>query len=272
MSGPSELQIFALGAFAGFTIYLGMPLARWRNLPVAARAALAAVASGILLFLFADVLSNAHAIVVGRWLISSGASTGKAASLLGLLLVGFALGMLLLQAFERYYGRANVASGDAASVPPDRMTDPLHLSTMIAVGIGFHNFAEGLAIGAAYAAGLSLAVVLVVGFAIHNSTEGFGILGPGMLAGRRYSVRRLAALGAIGGGPTLLGTVAGSLATSDYLSVAFYGLAAGAIMFVVLQMSRPLLAFRSRGLVIVFLVVGFSLGVATDFLVTWGGG
>lgn len=270
MSTPSEWQILALGAFAGFTIFLGMPLARARSLSPRVRASLSAIAVGILLFLFVDVLSNAHGIVSAA---IETKSTGIASPwiLLGSTLLGFAVGVLALQLFIQVFSRRSAVSPAAPGPAAGDLFDPLHLSTVVAVGIGLHNLSEGLAIGTAYAAGLPLAVVLVVGFAVHNSTEGFGILGPGMLAGRTYSWRRLLALGAIGGGPTLVGTVIGSFFTSNVLSVLCYGLAAGAILYVVFEISRPMLAPATRALVVVFVVVGFILGVITDFIVTLGG-
>ena len=73
----------------------------------------------------------------------------------------------------------------------------------IAVAIGLHNFAEGLAIGVSAQAGeIALATVLIIGFALHNATEGFGIVGP--LGGVRPSWRWLGLAGLVGGGPTFL--------------------------------------------------------------------
>jgi ZIP family zinc transporter len=272
VSGPSEWQVFALGAFAGLTIFLGLPFASARGTSDRTRAALAGLAVGILLFLFVDVLSNAHAIITSN--ISPWKGTGfldTSLVELATLFAGFTLGALSLVAFEREFVRRLRPNPQVPTPTPGSPIDPLHLSTVIAVAIGFHNLSEGLAIGAAYAAGLPLAIVLVIGFAVHNSTEGFGILGPGLMQGRTYSPRRLVALGLIGGGPTFLGTVAGSFASSPALSVLFYGLAAGAILYVVLQMARSLFAPGRQPLVLTFMVVGFLLGLLTDFSVTLGG-
>jgi ZIP family zinc transporter len=272
VSGPNEWQILALGAFAGLTIFLGMPLARARSISPRTRAALAATAVGILLFLFADVVSNAHGLVVLQLAAGTRSADYSAAFDLLTMTAGFAFGVLSLLYFEGIFTKRFASSGADDGRFPVETVSALNLSTMIAVGIGLHNLSEGLAIGAAYAAGLPLAIVLVVGFAIHNSTEGFGILGPGMMAGSRYSIRRILVLGLIGGGPTFLGTVVGSVFTSTLLSVLFYGLAAGAILYVVLQMSRPMLVPATKSIVLIFVVVGFALGVLTDFAVTLGGG
>jgi len=108
---------------------------------------------------------------------------------------------------------------------------------MIAVGIGLHNFAEGLAIGNSAAQGeLSLAVLLIVGFGLHNATEGFGIVAPLAAEGERPSWGSLALYGLIGGGPTFLGTVVGQHVVNDTLSIAFLGLAAGSILYVVIEL------------------------------------
>src|SRR4029079_8733108 len=108
-------------------------------------------------------------------------------------------------------------------------------ATEIAVGIGLHNFAEGLAIGNSAAVGdLSLAVLLVIGFGLHNATEGFGIVAP--LTGQRPSWGSLALLGLIGGGPTFVGTLVGQRFTNDIVSIGFLGLAAGSILYVVIEL------------------------------------
>jgi ZIP family zinc transporter len=264
--------VVGLGLVAGLTIFLGLPFASARRLSDRTRAAFSALAVGVLLFLFVDVLSNAHAIVLGALGPRTAFHVGSAATDLGFLILGFSVGVLSLLYVERgFFRRVVPASADppAGSGEPLR---PLELSTVIAVGIGLHNLSEGLAIGASYAAGLPLAFVLVIGFAAHNTTEGFGILAPGMMAKVRYSGRRLLGLGFLGGGPTFVGTLVGSVVASvDIVSVLFYGLAAGAILYVVLQMSRPMLAPATREVVVVFVVVGFLLGLLTDFLVTLGG-
>src|SRR2546421_216439 len=93
----------------------------------------------------------------------------------------------------------------------------------IAVAIGLHNFAEGLAIGVSARAGeISLATVLIVGFALHNATEGFGIIGP--LGNVRPSWRWLGLAGLIGGGPGFLGAVVGYHRTNQPLQLALYAL------------------------------------------------
>jgi ZIP family zinc transporter len=143
---------------------------------------------------------------------------------------------------------------------------------LIAVGIGMHNFGEGLAIGTSAAAGeLSLAILLVIGFGAHNATEGFGIVAPLSAAGERPSWGRLALLGLIGGGPTFLGTVVGEQVTSPVLGIAFLALAAGSILYVVIEL---LAVARSTGLKVIItwaIFFGLVLGFVTDGIVTAAG-
>lgn len=277
MTGPSEWQVLALGAFAGFTIFLGLAFGLRRSASGGTRAFLSALAGGILLFLFYDVLKNANEIINPLIPAQGGSNGTLALAYVGVLLVGWTVGFLSLAVFERaYYGRLahrRPSSPDLGDRGKERFeVDPLAISMMIAIGIGLHNFSEGLAIGTAYAGGaVAAGTVLVVGFAAHNSTEGFGILGPGLMAARRYSGRRLIALGLVGGGPTFLGTMVGSVVYSDPLSVLFYGLAAGAIIYVVLEMVRPMMVLATRSYAWVGVVIGFILGFATDVIVTFGG-
>ncbi len=123
-----------------------------------------------------------------------------------------------------------VAAYHAAAVEARRVA--LRTGLTIAVAIGLHNFAEGLAIGVSAKAGaIGLATVLIIGFGLHNATEGFGIVGP--LGGVRPSWGWLGLAGLIGGGPTFLGTLVGYQVHSPALELAFYALAGGAILYVV---------------------------------------
>ena len=136
---------------------------------------------------------------------------------------------------------ANVVATDSTWTPARR------LALLIATGIGIHNFAEGLAIGQSSAAGeVALALVLIIGFALHNATEGFGIVGPLSAEAEPPSWRFLALLGLIGGGPTFLGTVIGYPWVSEALQVLFFALAAGSILYVVLELSAVCRRYRCR--------------------------
>nr|MDQ4013945.1 hypothetical protein [Thermoproteota archaeon] len=68
---------------------------------------------------------------------------------------------------------------------------PLAISLMIAIGIGLHNFGEGLAIGAAVLLGeIALSTFLIIGFTLHNTTEGLAIVAP-LAKSRKLMLRRL---------------------------------------------------------------------------------
>ncbi|MGE5829354.1 MAG: ZIP family metal transporter, partial [Micromonosporaceae bacterium] len=147
------------------------------------------------------------------------------------------------------------------------------LAFLIAIGIGLHNLSEGLAIGQSAAAGeIGLAVLLVIGFGLHNATEGFGIVAPLAGSEERPSWGLLALLGLIAGGPTFLGTVIGQSFVNETVYLGFLALAAGSILYVIVQLLR--VAFRlGRPLALYWgLLGGLLLGLATDFLVEVAGG
>ncbi|MFI0223630.1 ZIP family metal transporter [Streptomyces lydicus] len=276
MSGS---QIALLGAIAGFTICLGPPIGRLRNPAPRLRAGLNAVAIGILLFLFWDVLSAAWeptdaALSDGHW---DTAATG------GLVLTaGLAAGLAGLVYYDRWTARRQTSAvapspegpGAAAEteLAPTVHSQAGSLAMMIAIGIGLHNFAEGLAIGNSAAKGeISLAVLLIIGFGLHNATEGFGIVAPPAAEGTRPSWTSLALLGLIGGGPTFAGTLLGQHLVNDTLSIAFLGLAAGSILYVVIELLAVARRAALKELTTWMILVGLLLGFATDAVVTAAG-
>jgi ZIP family zinc transporter len=275
-------HVLILGAIAGGTIFLGMPVGRLRNLSGAARAGLSALATGILIFLLWDVLSGAVEPIDGalgdrHW----GAFAGYCA--VGL--AGFTVGLMGLVYYSEWMKRQSnrrvsplVGPGAAAVDEFEKrgwvagMTDGQRLALLIAVGIGVHNFGEGLAIGQAAATGAaSLAVTLIVGFALHNATEGFGICGPLTGEGTQPSWGLLAILGLIGGGPTFLGTVLGQAWTSTTVTVLFFAIAAGSILYVVQELFNVNRKYGHTVLVTWLVLAGVVLGFATDFVIAASG-
>jgi ZIP family zinc transporter len=274
-------HILILGAIAGATIFLGMPIGRLRLGP-AARAALSAFATGILLFLIWDVLTGAVEPIESAldarhwarfsWLAALGAG-------------GFALGLMALVYYSEWMRtragrRASTLVGPGAAAVDefsartwlDTLTPGKQLALLIAIGIGVHNFGEGLAIGQAAAASkISLAVTLIIGFGLHNATEGFGICGPMAGEGTRPTWGFLAALGLIGGGPTFLGTALGQAWSSEAVSVAFFAVAAGSILYVVQELFAVNRRYGHTKLVMWLVLAGIVAGFATDFVVSASG-
>ena len=278
----------ALGALAGFTIFLSLPLGRLTTLGTRTRVALSMFAVGVLAFLFVDVMEHGFGIVenaVSAFKAHDG-SFGKVAGLTLLLGGGFALGCAGLAVLERRMRPSRplppVAGGatDAMTARDVELADrakadahrwALRTGMTIAAAIGVHNFAEGLAIGVSARAGeISLATVLIVGFALHNATEGFGIIGP--LGEVRPSWRWLVAAGVIGGGPTFVGSMVGYHVTSQPLELAFYAVAGGAILYVIGEVWQAMRRLGHRELGLWLLALGFMAGVITDLVVAYGGG
>jgi zinc transporter, ZIP family len=274
----SEAQILVLGAIAGFTIFLGLPLGRVETPSARLRAALSSLAAGILIFLLWDVL--AHGVgPVEESLEDAVAEGGAWSEFVGyalLLGAGLILGYMSLVYYDRWMKNRPapelVGPGAAAVVEFEarswfmRLGPGHRLALLIATGIGLHNFGEGLAIGQAGAAGeISLALALIIGFGLHNATEGFGIVGPISGDGVRPSWAFLALLGIIGGGPTFLGTVVGQAWVSEALTVTFMAVAAGSILYVVQELFNVNRRFGFPVLVAWMLLLGLALGFGTDF-------
>jgi zinc transporter, ZIP family len=277
----STAQIFLLGAIAGATIFLGLPVGRMQLGPNA-RSGLSSLATGILVFLFWDVMTNAvdpidASLHAHHW--------GKFAALALLGSAGFVAGLMSLVYYDAWMKnradrRSTTLVGPGAAAIDEftertrlDLTNPaIRLSFLIAIGIGVHNFGEGLAIGQSAAASeIALAVTLIIGFGLHNATEGFGICGPLSGAGIVPSWRLLGLLGLIGGAPTFLGTVVGQAWTSDAVSVVFFTIAGGSILYVVRELFAVNRKYGHPVLVTWLFVAGILLGFATDFVVTAAG-
>ena len=164
------------------------------------------------------------------------------------------------QGLGLFFGAALLAIVGVLALERLTHATPWGLALLIAIGIGLHNLGEGLLIGSAFALGsLALGTALIVGFAVHNVTEGPAIVAP-MVRGGRLSWGRFLALAAIAGLPTVLGAWLGAFASVSVLPVLFFGLGAGAILVVLVQVGR---AMRSEGPVLTPLpMLAFALGYA----------
>jgi zinc transporter, ZIP family len=260
----SFIQTILLGAIAGFTIYLGLPIGRIEKISDRVRSFLTMTSVGILIFLLFDIFSHIKEPIEGtlKQTLDGKAGASEFVLLLIILVIGFAVGLLGLLAFELRFTRANRESGQFLS--------PARLAVMIATGLGLHNFSEGLAIGQSAVQGqVALASLLIIGFGLHNATEGFGIVGP--LAGTRPSWGFLGLMGLVGGGPTFLGTILGYSFVSQRISILFLALAAGAILFVIGELYHVARRAGLKHAATWGLLVGFFLAYGTELVLEMSG-
>jgi zinc transporter ZupT len=250
-----------LGAFTLIGLYVGV-------LPVAI---------GLLWFPFLSQLSSRAmdfllALTIGllAFLMIDGADEGLAAA--GMLPESFQGAVLfVLAAFGAYLALESVS----AWLKSRRQSGGgWVLAVLIAIGIGLHNFGEGLAIGSAFALGeAALGTLLIVGFTLHNTTEGLAIVAPLARERQRVSIGGLVKLGLIGGLPTIAGAWLGGFVYSPVWAVLFLAIGVGAIAQVVLQVARQMgreaggtRRFAS-GPALAGLVAGFAVMYVTGMLV-----
>ena len=280
----SDWEVVLLGAIAGFTIFLGLPLGRVRDPAPGLRSFLNSVAVGILLFLLWDVLS-AGIEPVETSIVDATKHDGSWWRVIGfsaLLTVSVTIGLVTLVYYDRWLRRratprpqgpgAAVASTTRSNGVIARLDEPRRLAFFIALGIGFHNFSEGLAIGQSAASGeITLALLLIIGFGLHNATEGFGIVAPLAAEDERPSWAFLGVMGLIGGGPTFVGTIVGQTWVNDWLFTAFLGLAAGSILYVIIELIGVGKKLGHKELATWGVLLGLFLGFATDMVLVAAG-
>ena len=252
------ISFFALMALLGIyvgviPVAIGMLWLPWvRRIPPGWLRGILALTVGLLGILGID------STLEGLELSGAGSQAFGGASLV---LLGMGAAYLALSGVSAWLadrrGRAEAAGGST-------------LALLIAVGIGLHNLGEGVAIGSAYAVGaLALGAFLVVGFALHNTTEGLAIVAP--VASGRPSVGRLVALGAIAGGPAVLGAWIGAAAYNASVAAFLFGLGAGAIIQVIVQLVPSIRDERGRVLhpvAVAGILAGVVLMYATGLLVS----
>jgi ZIP family zinc transporter len=255
-----------LGTIAGLTIFFGLPFAAMKRISKRGVAFLNAIAIGVLFFLLFDILRQAgEPVTAALQSVRLGAPVSTFAGLTAIYLGGLLVGLVGLVFLSRWLIRRAKSSG------PDGGISPLALATAIAIGIGSHNFSEGLAIGQSSATGaVQLAALLIIGFGLHNMTEGFGIAAP--LAGTGgVGLGTIIRLGLIGGAPTFLGTLVGYHFVSPVLSVVFLTLAAGAIIYVIGEMTKVGGRVGHPELATVGIFLGFAAGFGTDLILNVAG-
>ena len=246
------LNLIGFGVVAGLIpVYLGIAAALLlgRVLPRSWEGGLIGVATGVLVYLFFDLMHEAVELTGVRDVLSWGVFLAS----LGISLVG----LVALESSQILGGR-----------PASRL---LSLPYMIAIGMGFHNLGEGLAIGASYANGeWALSMLLVTGFGLHNGTEGFGIVG----AAGKTPVKWMDVffLGLLAGGPTCVGTLLSGQGISSYVSISFYTLAAGSLLYVILSLTSISYTATRRVQVALGIFGGIGLMYITAMLLALFGG
>jgi zinc transporter ZupT len=206
---------------------------------------LMAATAGLLIFLGLDTIAEA---------LDVAAEVPSALQGIGLIGIGAVATFLLLDAISKRQ------TGVTGSETERRLA----IALMIAIGIGFHNLGEGLAIGAAYNVGeIALGTFLVVGFIIQNITEGLGIIAP--VLRDRPGIGRLAIMGLIGGSPAILGAWIGGYTPSPFLAVLFLAIGAGAIFEVVYEIAKLI----QKDTVREAMPMTIFSGVLTGMLLLW---
>jgi zinc transporter ZupT len=247
-----EVDGSTIGIYALLGLYIGViPVAiglLW--FPALRRASkswlgfLLALTVGLLAFLLIDTIAEGLEIAEGAAAAFDG---------IALFAMGALAAVLVLSVVERMTSRKG------------RTMAGLGLAYLIAAGIGLHNLGEGLAVGAALAAGeIALGTFLILGFALHNTTEGLAIVSPLGLDKDRPPLRHFIALGAIAGIPTIFGAWAGGFIFSAAWGAFAFGIAAGAIAQVIWTITRSLP--RDAGLASSFGAVGFAAGLAIMYV------
>jgi len=257
---PTDLSFFGLMALLGLyvgviPVALGMLWLPWiRRIPPGWLRGVLALTVGLLAFLAID------ATLEGLELAGEGSQAFGGAALV---FIGAVVSFLLLTGVSEWLADRRRQAGEKGASGST-------LALLVAVGIGLHNLGEGVAIGSAYTVGaLSLGAFLVVGFALHNTTEGLAIVAP--IAHLRPSLRRLALLGVIAGGPAVLGAWIGAAAFNASLAAFLFGFGAGAIVQVIVQLTPSLRDAAGRTLhptAVGGLLAGMGLMFGTGLLVS----
>jgi zinc transporter, ZIP family len=296
-------ELAVLAAISGFTIFLGLPVAIMKRVSVSLKGFLNAITIGVLIFILIEVLPQAKTYAENAMIASSSSGAAYVTALIG----GLGLGIFGLVAYELRFIRVKqrrdsqlslkqstrsfspnlesvravgpVVPATTIELTPKPIPSQLlgaeearQLALTIAIGIGVHNFTEGLAIGQTYitTATIGISYLLIIGFAIHNSTEGFGIAAP--MAGYIPPLKYLAILGLIGGGPTFVGALVGAVwQTNDLMLTFFLALAAGALIYIIAGMFYVARRQTSNQLFMLGVFIGFLVAYGTDLFLALKG-
>lgn len=207
-----------------------------------------ALTAGLLLFLVIDSLEEAIEV----------SDENLASSFNGTLLVATVTVLSFLGLY--YTGNKLVDKANSS-----KFTKSVAIALMISIGIGLHNFGEGLAIGAAVGMGsIAFSTFLIVGFALHNTTEGLAIAAP--MSRGKLMFGKLAAMGMIAGSPAIFGAWIGGFVYSPFTSVIFFGIGAGAIFQVIVVILKWIYDENDQKLSTLAVVSGFAVGMLVMYL------
>jgi len=207
-----------------------------------------ALTVGLLLFLAIDSIEEAVEV----------SDENLADSFNGIMLVST---VVILSFLVLYYSGNKLVEKAGSS----KFTKPVAIALMISIGIGLHNFGEGLAIGAALGMGsIAFSTFLIVGFALHNTTEGIAIAAP--MSRGKLMIGKLAAMGIIAGSPAIFGAWIGGFAYSPFTSVIFLAIGAGAIFQVIVVIMKWIQEESDQGLSSIAVVSGIAVGMLVMYL------
>mgnify|MGYP005645551295 FL=1 len=207
-----------------------------------------ALTAGLLFFLAIDSIEEALDI----------SDENLAGSFNGTLLVATVVVLSFLALY--YSGNKLVTKADSS-----KLAKPVAIALMISIGIGLHNFGEGLAIGASVGMGsIAFSTFLIVGFALHNTTEGIAIAAP--MSRGKLMIGKLIALGLIAGSPAIFGAWIGGFAYSPFSSVVFLAVGAGAIFQVILVLLKWIKDEGDKTLSSAAVICGFAVGMSIMYL------